>query len=61
MPLHNNHWTIEPYKQRMTVKEWRKILLEERDKPIVAGRLRQLKAKSLGAGVVEVYKVPLKD
>jgi len=61
MTLSNNHWTIESYTQRMTVKDWKKILLDDRDHPIVAGRLRQLEAKRLGVGVVEVYKVPLKD
>lgn len=54
--LSNNHWSIEGYRQRMTVKEWRKILLDERDSVIFRGTVRRLVAKPLGAGVVEVSK-----
>ena len=53
------HWQIEDFKQRMTKKEWQKILLSGEDTIIVRGRLRQLKAKYLGAGVYEIYKAPL--
>lgn len=59
--LRNGHWIFEDYKQRMTIGEWREILLAESDRIIVKGRLRQLKGKSLGAGVVEVYKEPMKE
>ncbi len=45
--------------QRMTTTEWRQILLEEKDTIIVRGRVRQLVAKSLGAGVVEIRMEPL--
>lgn len=61
MLRHNAHWQLEMFKQRMTVKEWKKILLNHEDMIIVNGRLRQLRAKNLGAGVVEVYKEPLKE
>ena len=58
---HNAHWQIEDFRQRMTNKEWKQILLNHEDKIIVRGRLRQLVAKNLGAGVVEIYKKPLKE
>lgn len=54
-------WAFEDATQRMTKKEWAKILLEEQDKVIYQGRLRQLKARNLGAGIVEIYKAPLKE
>jgi hypothetical protein len=43
----------------MTAAEWRMILACELDSPTVAGRLRRLKARSLGHGFVDVYKEPL--
>ena len=54
------HWVVEAYRQRMTTKEWKTILLDSGDKIIVHGNLRQLKAESLGHGVVEVFKEVLK-
>lgn len=60
MTLSNSHWVLETHRQRMTVKEWKKILLNEEDNIICKGYMRRLKAKPLGAGVVEVYKEPLK-
>ena len=56
--LHDNHWVLEDYVQRMTVKEWKQILEEQADTPIVKGRLRRLVAKRLGFGYVDVQKVP---
>lgn len=56
-----NHWTMEEYRQRITTKEWKAMLLDGQDTLIFHGRLRRLKAKSLGAGVIEIYKTPLKD
>ena len=47
-----NHWRIENYKQLMTCKQWAEILLAEEDRIIVGGRMRQLKARNLVAGVV---------
>ena len=61
MPVDNNHWRTEWYKERMTTKQWKECLLAEDDMIIYKGRLRRLTAKSLGAGVVEVSKVPLKE
>ncbi len=57
----NAHWVREDYRQRMTTKQWKKLLLDKEDGLIFHGRVRQLKAKSLGAGVYEVYKEPLAD
>jgi hypothetical protein len=53
------HWITETYKQRMTTKEWQKILLDYDDSVIFQGKLRKLKARKLGAGVVEIFKEPL--
>jgi hypothetical protein len=59
--LSNNHYTIEAYKQRMSVKDWKEILLKDMDTIVFKGNIRQLEAKNLGYGVVEVYKTPIKD
>ena len=56
MPLSSNHWTLKHFTERMTVKDWKEILLRGDDKIFVGGRLRKLKVKSLGYGVVEVSK-----
>jgi hypothetical protein len=55
------HWKFENYRQRITRKQWQEILLNEDDTVIFHGRVRKLKAKSLGAGVYEIYKEGLKD
>jgi hypothetical protein len=52
------HWRYEDFKQRMSVAQWRKLLLEEDDTVIYRGRVRKLKAEHIGFGVVEVSKVP---
>ena len=54
--LSRNHWNLKEYKERMTAKEWKEILLNSGDQIWYCGDLIQLKAKRLGAGVVEVYK-----
>ena len=54
--LSNNHWQLENYKQRMTSQQWRAVLIAGNDMVIFRGHMRQLKAKNLGYGVVEVYK-----
>lgn len=56
MTLSDNHWSQENYRQRMTIKEWRDILLAGRDAIIIRGHVRRLKADHVGAGVVEIYK-----
>lgn len=55
--LSSNHWTIATFKQRMTTKEWRKILLAHADTLVFQGHVVRLAARSLGCGVVEVSKV----
>jgi len=59
--LSENHWTIEAFKQRMTVKSWRQILLDGGDLIFVAGRSRHLVAKRMGFGIVEISKAPLRE
>jgi len=56
--LSQNHWVSEECTERMTVANWRKILLDERDRIIFHGNCRRLVAKRLGAGIVEVSKAP---
>ena len=57
--LSDNHWTLEMYTQRMTTDEWKQVLAEEADSPLIMGRLRRLTAKNQGYGYVDVSKVPL--
>jgi len=59
--ISNNHWLSENYTERIDAKEWRKRLLEDGDKIIFHGRLRRLRAKRLGYGVIEISKEPLKN
>lgn len=59
--LSDNHWRLETYSERITTREWRRLLLSGGDTIIFRGHIRQLKAKLLGAGVVEVSKEPLKE
>lgn len=54
--LSENHRTLENYKQHMTTKDWKLILLSGRDSLMINGHIRILKARNLGAGVVEIYK-----
>ena len=49
----------EKFTQRITEKEWSKILLNHEDTITCRGRTRQLLAKDLGYGVIEVYMKPL--
>jgi hypothetical protein len=56
--ISSNHWAAEDYRERMTVKEWRAVLLAERDIIFFRGHSRRLVAKNIGAGVVEVSKAP---
>lgn len=62
-PLHGSFYTLAEglAYQRVTTKEWKAMLLAGRDKPIIKGRLRQIVAKNLWAGVVELRLAPLKD
>jgi len=54
--LRDGHWITEHYSQRITIKQWKEILLNENDKIIVHGRSRRIVGKNIGAGVVEVRK-----
>jgi len=57
--LNDNHWRIENYRQRITIKQWRKLLLNDDDQIIFHGHLRKLIGKNLGVGVIEIFKEPL--
>lgn len=52
------HYTSENYIQRVPSKTWKLILLKKCDSVTFYGRLRKLKAKSIGCGVYEIYKEP---
>lgn len=58
--LRQGHWVFEDFKQRMTAREWKQLLLQEADQVIFKGNLRPLVARKLGYGVVEVSKSPMK-
>lgn len=47
-------------KQVMTTKTWKQFLLNFDRFIFCNGEMRELKAKSLGAGVVEIYSVSMK-
>ena len=53
---HDNHWISKDYKQRMTVDDWKKILLNNDDTITFRGRIVPLVAKEIGFGIVEVQK-----
>ena len=51
----NPFYSFENARVRCTRLEWKEALLNEWDKLIVRGHCRRLKAKSIGAGMYEVY------
>jgi hypothetical protein len=62
--IDDRFWTISDerlIKQRMTEKQWAGILLASNDLIIVRGNCRQLVAKKLGYGVVEITLEPKED
>lgn len=59
--LNKNHWRLESYKERMTIREWKELLLNKEDSIIFQGRVRPLIAESLGFGVVEVSKQSIRE
>ena len=61
MDWENRFWHSEEHTQRIATKDWREALLDNRDKIIVKGHIRQLLAKNLGYGVVEVSLQPLSE
>jgi len=54
-------WKDDSYRQRITREEWKEALLQERDRIIVRGNIRQLKAKNLGCGVYEISMEKMED
>lgn len=54
--LDKQHWVYSDYKQRITARAWREILLNNDDKIIFNGRVVTLVAKKLQCGVYEVTK-----
>lgn len=59
LKLSINHWNYEVYRERVTAKEWRGILLNGEDKIVVNGHARRIIGKRIGPGVYEIYKEPL--
>ena len=57
--LSEKHWLFEKYTERMHVKDWQGVLLDNAETIAFEGKIRHLKAKPLGYNVVEVYKEPL--
>ena len=57
--LDNNHWISEDYKERVTTKEWKEMLLNDTDHIIFQGNMRQIVGKKIFAGVMEISKAPL--
>ena len=55
------HWLSEDHKQRITKKQLQEMLFKEEDIIIFHGRIRRLKAESLGVGVYEISKESLRD
>lgn len=58
MIISDTHWSFEDYKQVVTKKEAQEILKDRFH--IVSGRMREFVVKSIGAGMYEVSKKPLK-
>jgi len=50
-----NHWNSRYFKQRVTTKELRRILLDNGDWIFRHGQKCILKKKNLGAGVYEIW------
>ena len=62
--IDNRFWTIADeslVKQRMKASDWAQILLASRDQVIIRGRCRELVAKKMGYGIVEVTLKPLEN
>jgi len=56
--ISQNHYTGGTfYRERVTTKQLRSLLLNERDTPIIRGSLCEMKKKNLGAGVWEIWFV----
>ena len=55
--LDDAHWRDWDYKQRITTKQWRTLLLNNDDHIVFNGKIYRLEGKHLGVGVYEIYKV----
>lgn len=58
--LSPGHFVYGEFRQTCTTAQWRQFLLEHERWIIFRGEIRNLRAKSLGAGVMEIRKEPLK-
>ena len=56
MKIDERHYTIGNFKQRITVKDWKKVLLNHGEVIIYRSCITELVAKNLGYGVVEISK-----
>ncbi len=54
--ISTNHWVLDPYTETMTRENWRAYLKNNESTIIFRGLLRQLRAKSIGGGMVVVSK-----
>ena len=57
--LDEQHWRFPDYRQRITTKNWKALLMNNDDGIIFHGRVMKLVGSSLGHGVVEVSKAEL--
>jgi hypothetical protein len=53
--LSRNRWTLKGYKERVTTKHLKSLLTQGSDSVIINGRLCDLKKKSLGAGMYDIW------
>ena len=54
--LSDGHYKLPFFRQRITIEQWKKVLLNEQDTIFYNGKVTQLVADDMGYGVVEVYK-----
>jgi hypothetical protein len=54
-------WVRSDYRQRIRAKQWTEVLLNGDDTIIRKGKIRQMVAKNLGYGVVEISLKPLAE
>ena len=54
--LNTGHWKSEGYIQRLSTKDWKRVLLNDDDQITFEGRVRRLRSKNIGFGVVEISK-----
>jgi hypothetical protein len=54
--LDEQHWQFDDYRQRITTKDWKTLLLNDDDRIIFRGKIMKLICKKLGCGVVEISK-----